>query len=95
MGRTLQTIGILNQIVLFDAVGAVVDERLALGVLGGHDPAPPMPALSLDEHIRSRGLSLRKPRSSKCELSCFRSKGSESQQRRLLILVVRGIGITE
>ena len=37
-----------------------VDERLALGVLGGHDPAPPMPALSLDEHIRSRGLSLRK-----------------------------------
>ena len=30
-------------------------------------------------------------RSSKCELSCFRSKVSESQQRGRLILVVRGI----
>ena len=49
------------------------EEDLVLRVLGGQpdQPPPPLPAQSLDEHIRSRGLSLQKRRPILSDGNCW------------------------
>ena len=58
----LESSGVLNRI---------DDENCVLQVLGGQEQPPPLPLLTLDEHIATRGLSLMKRRLTKTDGNCW------------------------